>query len=468
MKISKQRKDKRIKKKISKESLKEKRSLAAKIKALKEKHRKKYPKKKTNKGFFIVLATYLKNKIKLRELLEKTIYYKKGANSTYSVIDLIVSLIGLKSLGIERIYHGKDYQEEKVLAKALEMEKFPSDTTLYRFLNKYGQLTMCRQINKAICHLTKPILDKSKNIVVDGDISTLRSYQNNKEGAEEGYNKLRPGQPCFQAIAYFANGFCIRPEIMQGKKAPLKKFAFVSQLKEVRKLVGRIDWLRLDAGFVNKEMLDELDVFSKKGNSTEKILYIVNAGTGAKGVKDAIDTNHCRTWKKYNDGSYFQEISSRKVYKESTTEHRMILLKQFDKNKNKWRYYALVTNDLESDTYDLCCHYHQRQDIEGLFDQGKNDYSLENLPSHKLMANSLYFSIIALTFNLLLCFRNDCLNSKDSCIRLKTLQRRYLNRDMPSNGSVLFLSRSLLDYRTFLAIFRRLKKLNILLEYRLC
>jgi len=449
------------------EYLKRQRAKAARIKARKQRHRRKHPKKESYHGFFIIFARYIIARIHLREKIESCIYHKKKPNSTFSIVDMIIGLIGLIVLGLPRIYKVAKYQQDKLLARALGLDRFFSGSTAYRFLKAFGFLTMCRYLQKANAKMISDLLQADKLIVVDGDTSTVRSYPNNKEGSCKGYNKLRPGRPCFQAIAYFANGFCVKSQIVEGNQVPVDTLTLITDLREVRRLCGRIDWIRLDAGYASKAELRGLDDFSCVGHSREKARFIVNVGSKGIGAQEAIRLSQYRTWKRMKKGVFIQEFRNMQVYHGYEKRHRLILVKEYCEDRGKWRFYTLVTNETAIDAVELYHFYCNRQVIEDFFDDIKNSYSLQPLPCSKLLGNSLYFNIICLTFNVLILFRLEVLRKKDHWLQLKTFQFKYSCFDIIWDGAVLYIHRSNPDYRVILMTLQRLKKF-VALEYQLC
>jgi hypothetical protein len=464
-------KRKKSNKKLLKQQISEKRSKAAKVKKKANNHRRKYKQKKSIRGFGAIVGKYIDKKLEISKDFNG---FEKGKNSTYKSYNIITSLIFLMIMGLSRVFHAKGYQEETLLAKTINLDKFPSDSVYYRFLKKFPTLTFCkrlRRINRD--QIRKPLLN-SKEVTLDGDWSKIQSYQNKKEGACKGHNKSKPSSPCFQAMLYFANGLCVLPQILAGNKVPLKSFSIMYDLEEARRLCGRIDWIRLDGGFASEELLKKLDEFSCTGNSIKKIRFVINAGTTCIGAKEAIDVSKCREWiqvGKYKK-VFWQDHGICKIHQNSDKIYRLILVKEYFKGgkaKGKWRYYTIVSNDKDMLAKDLFFFYHQRQTIENFFDEAKNDYKMENLPCSKLLGNAVYFHIICLAYNLMYFLKHDLLRKEDWNIHLSTFRRNYLQVHMEFDGNNLFIFRYCsYKYRKFIQVLHRLKKLNIFLEYFIC
>lgn len=269
-----------------------------------------------------------------------------------------------------------------------------------------------------------------------------------------------------QGLAYFANGDYVTCEVVAGNDVPLDSLTLFTQLQTVRRLCGRIDWIRLDAGHTSALNLQRLDDFSRHGNSRDKANYIICIGGSGIGFSYALATTHSRVWHRVKKGVFVQEVGCIPIFQEYPQPHRLILVKRYSTMKQLWTYYALVTSDTVQDCVTLYRFYHKRQTIESFFDEAKHSYWLEHLPSGTLYSNSLYFNLLGLAFNLLALFRRACLRRQDHHLELMTLQWRYLALAIWWDGSILTIDRSDPDYLVLLQVLRRLKKYNIVLEYR--
>ena len=323
-----------------------------------------------------------------------------------------------------------------------------------------------QQVNTKI--LSEFRVFKNTESIADVDTSTIRSYDNKKEGSEKGFNKLRPGKNCFQALSYFVNGFCVRSSIIGGKQVPIKAMVLQEHLLEVREFCGILKWVRMDSGFMSEELLRYLDSFVCEAGKNNKIKFIANVKKNCTGAKEALGNLRWKEWETISRGILIQDHRDVQIYQKYDKKHRIIVVKEYARAKDKWQYYTLITNENEMSAHSLLKFYHKRQCIENFFDEAKNSYFIENLPSHKLLGNSVYFNIICLTFNLLRIFRYDSLRKQDQNIQLKTLQKKYFDLEMEHNGKILSIPRWIPIYRSILAVVNRLIKLGIDVNYKIC
>jgi len=462
------RKKNRREKAIFRRRIKRERHRAAKIKAKRENHRRKHPKKETRYGIFTIIARYMIDHLKIRELLQKNFTLRKGKNSKFNAADMIAGILLAIILGAERLYHiSTKYKEEKVLAEQMGMPAMFSGDTAYRFVNKFGVPLANWQIQEISASLIRNQLRKGEIIIADLDWTTLRSYENKKEGAECGYNKLRPGQACFQASQFFVNGYGICPELLGGKTMPKTAEFLDKNLSRVRYLVGHIDWFRGDSAYCSTKNLRVLDEFTCTVRGTKKIQFIVGSSISSQGAKNAFEMSEKRRWQKINDGTFIMDFPSIQVYAGYPICHRMIIVRRFFKARDRWDDYAIVTSNTEMSAKQTFYFYHQRETIENFFKEAKHSYYLENLPASKLGRNQLYLHLICLAFNIIRMARMTLLSHKDHNIYLATLRRNYLHLDVTFRDGILFIPRWMPQYRAILAILQRLIDLNVPYKYRL-
>ena len=167
-------------------------------------------------------------------------------------------------------------------------------------------------------------------------------------------------------------------KFLPGNKVPHKAFSTYNDLKAVRKLCGRLDWIRLDSGFVGREMLDFLDDFSYQGNSEKKVKYIVNTGMGCIGAKKAKRLSRFREWifELARESSF--KITVFVKYSEAIKRFvdcclsKAIFLEEKAKENGNIMLYVQAKIVLPLQFYIIFTI--ERQTIENFFDEAKNDY----------------------------------------------------------------------------------------------
>jgi len=71
--------------------------------------------------------------------------------------------------------------------------------------------------------------------------------------------------------------------------------------------------------------------------------------------------------------------------------------------------------------------YNKRGDMENVIKELKYDYGMDKIPTGELLANSAYFQIVLLAYNLMRAFSLCILPSKWRRYRLKTIRFIFIN-----------------------------------------
>ena len=243
-------------------------------------------------------------------------------------------------------------------------------------------------------------------MVVDVDASILQQATHTKEGARP--DGKGHGKDSFQISCAFANRQIVTSTFNPGNLHCSN--GLIDLLKETRARCGRIDCLRLDAGYLSKERFREIRNFKVSEDSEETIDFTIAAPATADGVKKAKQyaEKHPHKWnicpQKNKNGNSEEKIflmnfkSIQLFAGDPESMVRMVLVKTVQKMKKvknhrvshptKTRIYAIITTlGRGYGAAKVFRFYHRRQTIEHMFCELKNDYNVGKLPSTKLNAN---------------------------------------------------------------------------------
>ena len=224
----------------------------------------------------------------------------------------------------------------------------------------------------------------------------------------------------------------------------------IDLLKETRARCGRIDCLRLDAGYLSKERFREIRNFKVSEGSEQSIDFTIAAPATADGVKKAKQyaEKHPHKWnicpQKNKNGNSEEKIflmnfkSIQLFAGDPESMVRMVLVKTVQKMKKvknhrvshptKTRIYAIITTlGRGYGAAKVFCFYHRRQTIEHMFCELKNDFNVGKLPSTKLNANKAYFLLCCLAYNCSYYFKRDTMPKSWVNKRMMTIRHCLLN-----------------------------------------
>ena len=144
----------------------------------------------TSYGGTLPLLDYLE-KIKIKRLLEASLTLKKQ-NGTFPLSDVSLALILGRLLGLERISHFEDIEEETMLKRFFKWSKLPDYTTYYNDLKRFKTKEDLEGLEDTNRALTPRALSNQDRVILDFD-STVNTVYGNQQGAEVGYNSHNPG-----------------------------------------------------------------------------------------------------------------------------------------------------------------------------------------------------------------------------------------------------------------------------------
>ncbi|MFD1068304.1 transposase [Oceanobacillus locisalsi] len=145
----------------------------------------------TSFGGILPLLDYVQ-KIQLKQKLDDRLTIGKQGG-IFALPNVALILILGRILGIERISHFEDVENEIMLKRFFKWDKLPDYTTYYNDLNRFEKQEDIEGLAETNKELTKRILSQQDRVILDFDSSVYTVY-GNQEGAEVGYNASHPGK----------------------------------------------------------------------------------------------------------------------------------------------------------------------------------------------------------------------------------------------------------------------------------
>jgi hypothetical protein len=275
-------------------------------------------------------------------------------------------------------------------------------------------------------------LSLSYCIVVDIDHSAIPTYAYQREGATTGKTQ-KHGQKCLQWSVAFCAGEVIDQELKEGYRHCTDDFK--ERYHEALRILGHIDVLRIDGGYLSADNLQLL----------KEQLFCTKASTNLKCVKEGLKKAQGHYWKRVNKHTKVFDCGFMKIFPEVSQKYRLILVKghkqierRIPKNQrqqgkgyrsNRIKYqeiiFGILTN-ISVQPVHLYKFYKQRQTIENYFRDSNWSFEIGKLPSQQFRANQAYLWLISIVQNVLLWFKHQCLpDDWQSCSHQKILSGAY-------------------------------------------
>lgn len=457
-----------------------------KRKLKKSRRKKKVPKIKVRRakdngttrfGGSAVLIKYLDNVLDFRKRFS-IVTIKKGKNSTFSTIDMLFALLALMMLGCDRIFHINDkFKDDELLARQLGIVRIFDQSTASRFIAMFTKWHV-NQVERILAELTvkQGHFESSGRNELDIDASDLTRSSHNTEGAKPGKNKKNKGKDSYMISCGFSNDQVVGTDMTSGNVHCSQ--AMETVFNKAMAIMGRIDLLRLDAGYISIDVLKWLLLLTVSPDSSEKIKFLVGCNGQAEGVKLAKEyaEKHPEEWVEVKKGKNkihvmdFKNVQLFKNYPEGKV--RLVLVKMNQKIKkvknDKVRYYrqiriyAIATNLTRGyGARQIFKKYHKRQRIELMFRELKNSFDIGKLPSRKKNANYGYFLLCCLAYNTGYYFKRDILPKKHQNKVIATIRRQFF--EVPAKWSDTWDVEFNLNYRYINTYEKMVNKLHRLI-----
>lgn len=298
-------------------------------------------------------------------------------------------------------------------------------------------------------------------IIVDIDQSARPTYAKKREGATTGKCQKR-GQKCLQWSVAFSAGEVIDQQLKEGYRHCIDDFK--ERYQQTRKVLGRIDILRIDGGYLSIENLQFL----------REQRFCTKASLNLNCVKDGLKRATDHYWKRVDKHTKVFDCGLMEIFPELDRKYRLILVKgqkrmerRIPKNQRKkgtgYRasrityqeiIFAILTN-LEGHSIHVYEFYKQRQTIENYFRDSNWSFEIGKLPSQQFQANQAYLWLMSLVQNVLLWFKHQCLpdhwqSASYQKIRDELINHKALVTEKPSyvqiNFSVFFRHQEIHDF----------------------
>ena len=305
-------------------------------------------------------------------------------------------------------------------AKLLEMDKFPDQSQINRFLNRFDEtnIDQLEFIHHNLFMENALALSSTGPVIVDFDMSGLVAGGRTYELAEKGYFPRKRGQKGYQLSAAFVENTSetVSMFLDPGNTSCSSRFEDLlkaTTLKFNDHLTKDNLIIRADSGYGSFENIQLLKAtgtkFVVKGYSTQQSKNL------AKSIQE-------HQWQEINIQVHVAEISV-------STDLRIIVCEFIGKD-GQIKYSHLLTNIKadEMGTVELFHFYNKRQTIEAFFKTCKEIYGIKNLRTSKFHGIYGFLWLVFITHNLIALMKNTTFSSsKIGNMGIKTLVKKLGN-----------------------------------------
>jgi hypothetical protein len=396
----------------------------------------------------MALMKNLLDRTKIVDQIQKLNLPQPGSNCGYLPEDILKSFWMSVWCGANKFSHTEVTRQDDVLRKIFELKRMPSDTTIKRFFEKFS----LQQNNEIFTELYQWFFEQLQfdNYTLDVDSSVLIRY-GEQEGAETGYNSIKPGRKTNHPLLAFISECRMVCNYWHrsGKAYTSNNFeAFLEDtLNKLRN--KKIGLFRADSGFCGDKIFKCLE------NEIRRINYIIAARlyvpvkrkliaqtqwfNVAKGICVAETMYQAQDW----------DIPRRMIMVRQEIESRpkatgkQINLFGYEDIFQGYRYSCYITN-MDLPAYQIWNLYKQRGDAENRIKELKYDFGFDSFNLKDFWATEAALNFVMIAYNLISLFKQVVYQTKEKP-QMKTLRYRCfaVGAYFVKNGSQNILKLSL-------------------------
>jgi hypothetical protein len=328
-------------------------------------------------------------------------------HKAYNPFEFIYPLILMLHSGGRVLDDIKEIRLDEALKTLLKIENIPTAGAVTKYLHKHGSAGELgiKNINKSyLKRFLKSI--KNEDLILDIDATFIEAHKHNTL-----YSYL--GEPGYMPmVGHINGGYVIDADFREGNESPAgKNLEFIKACAMQLPIGTTFDRFRADSASYQAEIFNYCD--------KEKILFTVS-GQKDKSVMYEINNIKADQWEKLNDREQVAEFMH--TMGKADNAFRMIVVKKditpvlpemdeylSEEAKEKLKdemYYTIATNDTKLSAEEILRLHRQRGETsENKIKELKNGFNMSYLPTSNFDANSFYFAIGTLAYNLFLLFK---------------------------------------------------------------
>jgi len=367
----------------------------------------------TSRAGLLTLAELMRS-LKLAEHLDQQ-FPLPGSNRGFKPSVFIETLILMQHEGSFHLDDVRHLQKERALLKVLGMTRIPQATALGGWLRRMGQnrtaLCAWRAVNQRILKTT---LHNKKAVTLDIDATEIISH---KAQAQWTYKKNPGYMPMVGHIA--ETGQIVACDFREGNASPAREnLEFIQQCEEALPAGCQVDKLRIDAAGYQTKIIQYCDqqgiqyaIRAKLSRSLKEQIRVIKDSDWQpllnRQGKPADNQQTCRIPHWIGDYEQpFTLVIQRKAIHGQTALDLTDDAENEQLSDGRYIYRAIASNRESLNDSEIIHWYNQRgEDSENRIKELKLDFGGDTLPCSDFQANTLYFHICALSYNLFALMR---------------------------------------------------------------
>jgi hypothetical protein len=353
----------------------------------------------------------------------------KAPWATYALPETLRHLLDGYLLGLERVWHFEELEQEPLLCLKRGRERLPDFTLLYRELARIDTPEKLGRLRGVGEQLLRRALARQTWSVLDFD-STVETLYGSQEGARVGPNPHKRGRPSYHPLLCRerASGLIVNSRLRPGDTGTATgAVSFLGQS------VARLPWsrrrtilIRADRGFDHEALYVRAE---RRGWH-----YVVKLRVTPDLASRIWTHAHEGRWHRIEtEEETVLEVAELQFRRGCWSRSRRVILTRRRDPENPQGHlwdalgynYAAYVTDLDWAPEDIARFYDKRADVEKAIHELKEDFGIDHVPTSQFLPNAADLELKILAFNLLVLYQRQALQWP-VLQRAKTLRRRLL------------------------------------------
>jgi hypothetical protein len=353
----------------------------------------------------------------------------KAAWATYPLPETLRHLLDGYLLGVERVWHFADLEQEPLLCAKRGRERLPDYTLLYRDLTRFEAAAMLGRLRAVGEGLVREALAAQAWYTLDCD-STVATVYGEQEGARPGPNPHKRGRPSYHPLLCRErqSGLVINSRLRPGDTGTATDaVAFIRQsVARLPRARHRTVLIRADRGFD----AEALYAACEQRGWHYLVKLRVTADLASRIWAHAAEGR----WRRLDpDAPDAGEVSEFRFTRQGWSRPRRVIVTRRRDAENPQGHlwdaagynYAAYVTDLPGPPADVVACYDKRADLEKAIHELKEDFGIDRISSSSFGANAADLELKVLAFNLLVLYQRRALGWT-ILHRAKTVRRRLV------------------------------------------
>ncbi len=335
----------------------------------------------------MVLVDEFGRRVDLRRLVDKE-FGGPGSGRGYSASAFVTAFVDMAIDGATRLEHVSFLENDEAYKALIAREHYPSADAMGDWLRRTGSSGGEGKLWK----VQQPLLDlnRDRNTTLDIDASIIEA---DKGDGKESFKGIVGYQPLLGIIA--ESGLCVGSEFRYGNTSPQTGLtAFIDRC--LATYPDHIRCVRSDSAGYQTDVINHL--------TAKKLWYTISADHNVQEM-EALATIPESAWRAVA-GEDYQVAETVHTLNDTPESFRLVAKRtpvmQLDLFAGNWKYWLVATNIPQDElgTAALIAFHAKRGEMERILGEMKAHFHLDHMPCGQFSANSMYFTLGILSYNI--------------------------------------------------------------------